>query len=163
MEGPGTMTTHTCTCCGKPTNDPTSARFGLPDALLAMPESLRREIGDTWNDDTLPSPVDGRAYIRALLHIPLIGKHPEMLWCVWVEASEKDVKHAMDVWDTRDYADVSMHGYLANTIPGYGCLGAQVHIGVRDISQLPHIEAARHKVLNRILTEPQPYEAAVPA
>ena len=43
-----------------------------------------------------------------------------------------------------------------------GALGLQAHIGVRDISELPHIEAARHRVLARILTEPQPCEAAVP-
>jgi hypothetical protein len=154
------MSTYTCTCCGKPT-DGLSVRMGYPDALLDYYER-HGDDHDPYSEDTMPSPDPGRAYIRALLHIPLIGKHPEMLYCVWVEASEKDVKHAMDVWDDREYASVSMHGFLANTIPGYGCLGAQVHIGVRDISQLPHIEAARHKVLARILTEPQPYEAAVP-
>ena len=79
-----------------------------------------------------------------------------------IDAAEKDVMHAMKVWNDREYADLSIHGYLANTIPMYGCLGAQVHIGVRDVSQLPHVEAARHRVLARILTEPQPYEAAVP-
>jgi hypothetical protein len=155
------MTTHTCTCCGKPTND-LSVRMGYPDALLDYVRQHGDPGGDPYSADTMPALEDGRAYIRALLHIPLIGKHPEMLYCVWVEASEKDVKHAMDVWDDAEYASVSMHGYLANTIPGYGCLGAQVHIGVRDVSQLPHIESARHKVLARILTEPQPYEAAVP-
>jgi hypothetical protein len=155
------MTDYTCTCCGKPTNG-LSARMGYPDTLV----DYFRQHGDKldpYSADTMPSLTPGRAYIRALLHIPLIGKHPEMLYCVWVEAAEKAVRHAMDVWDDREYADLSMHGYLANAIPGYGCLGAQVHIGVRDISQLPHIEAARHKALARILTEPQPYEVAVPA
>jgi hypothetical protein len=152
----------TCTCCGKPTSE-LSVRAGLPDAMLSLPQHVRDAFGDPYTADTLPAEQDGRAYIRALLRIPLTGKHPEMLYCLWVEASENDVRHAMDVWnDDDEYAKVSMHGYLANRVASYGLLGADLTIAVRDPSQLPYIDSSSDRTLTSILTEPQPYEMAVP-
>jgi hypothetical protein len=155
--------TEICPCCGEAAAIPLQPRAGWPDALLSLPQAVRDMLGDPYTADTLPSPEDGRAWIRALLTIPLIGKHPEMVYCIWIDADEADVLQAMDVWNDDDaYAKVSMHGHLANAIEPWGLLGAEVTIGVRKPSELPHIESSPDRTLARILTEAQPYETALP-
>ena len=150
--------TATCSDCGGPAG--LSGRLGLPDGVdpARIPPGI-----DPYQENFMPL-TRGECYMRALVRIPLVGKHPEMLYCVWLRASDADVRHVADVmWDDEPaYSRLTVRAVLANALPGLGFLGAQVTARVRDVAELPYVEESEDAGLARVLTEPQPYETAVP-
>jgi hypothetical protein len=140
-----------------------SVRAGLPDELLPDRAAICEMFGDPYRQNFLPSADNDHFHIRALLRIPLIGKHPDMLYCIWVKVDGGTASYARAVWnDDSRYRKLTFTGRLANGVAPWGMLGAEVTAAVRDVGQLPHIESSPDRTLTRVLTEPQPYETAVP-
>jgi hypothetical protein len=151
------MTDHSCAVCGGDAG-PLSVRFGVPGALTGHSLDDARAY-----DASMMEHPEGQWYIRALLYIPLTGGH-EMLYCVWVQVAGDVGRKLHETWDDDEtYAGLRFIGTLANPLPGYGLFGAEVVAAVGDPENLPRIESSADPVLGRIMTEPQPYETAVPA
>lgn len=152
------MNDRLCPCCGTPL-DGLSVRAGVPDALIGQPLPPGT---DPYEENVIPL-RPGECYVRALLEIPLCGTQ-SMQYCLWLHADDEVVRHAWETWnDDAAYAELSFTARLANRIEPWGLLGAEVTARVTDVSELPHITASADPVLARVLSEPQPYEVAVPA
>lgn len=154
-----------CSMCARVLDDhDRHLRFTLPQPVL---DAAGGELPpDTWFSHDTPResvmmqvPQLG-AFVRALLPIKMVGGHA-LTYGVWLAISPADLQHLFGVWWTPDYANVTVSGLLANPIPPWGMLGAQVDAIVRDADQTPWCAASPDPMLQRALTEEWPHDVVL--
>jgi hypothetical protein len=146
--------TFTCGTCGQEHSGlPKDYAFGLPDEVFAL-DYLDRYQRSRSNAD-LCTLDEQRFFIRGVLPIPFTDSDEHFLWGLWAEVSR--AQHDLYLAGFND--DLSDNSpfvaRLANDIPGYGCLGIEIHIQFRvgndrpvfSVSdRLDHILAREHHV-----------------
>ncbi|MEU4533845.1 DUF2199 domain-containing protein [Streptosporangium sp. NPDC023825] len=139
----------TCSCCGTQLSgtDQIDVRFGLPDVALEVAETARHPV----NPGLLR--VDGHGcFARCLLPVRLSGGVTLMLG-TWIRISEDDLERAHSLWDEPAYAGLVFSGTLANAIEPWGqdVMGADLTVVVRDVDEIPYVDASSHPLLSRVL------------
>jgi hypothetical protein len=153
MSTPAPVPVSTCSCCGDALTDERriDIRFGLPDAVLGVPESARRTPGP----DALLS-VDGvGAFVRCLLPLRL-GGDTELVLGAWLEVDEETFRHAAEVWyDEAAYPELVVRGRLANKVKPWGAevLGAEMTGRISDPGELPYLVEGHGPTAVRLLGE----------
>lgn len=142
-----------CSCCGAPSPDEKriDARFGLPDAALAVSEEARHEVGVG-----ALLRVDGvGSFIRCLLPVRLTDGI-ELVLGTWLEIGASDLEHAHILWEKPGYEALTLRGTLANAINPWGdaLLGAAATVEVRDPDEIPYVADSAHPMLRKVLAGP---------
>ncbi len=144
-----------CTCgtCGTTlTDDRFDIRFNLPDAVLAIPEA-DRAVRVRQSRMFLQSD-NGDSYIRCLLLVQLTGD-TVLGFGTWLQVAPDDFRRAAAIWETPQYADLTLHGVLANDIlPWDGVLAAApVRVEVRDPDQLPYVTSSDDAAITSVFSD----------
>jgi hypothetical protein len=130
--------TATCGCCGTQITDTDriDVRLRVPDAALALPEESRQEV-----NAGLLRVAGAGSFVRCLLPVRLTGDL-ELVLGTWLRISDTDLKRLKAVWDEPEYADVVLHGTLANAIKPWAdeLLDAPATAVVRDVDQIPYVD-----------------------
>lgn len=127
----------------------------LPDPVLEIPERDQRP--GTWKTDEDPNAAvmmmvpDVGAFVRALLPVQLTGGHM-VTFGVWVGVEPDDLKRAFDAWWSPEYAQLHLHGRLANALPAWEVFGVPVSLAVTDVDATPYCVASTDAELQAILT-----------
>lgn len=153
---------HTCGMCGmKTAAHNRDVRFRLPDPVLESAEQHRVE--DSWLSDPDPNKAtlmqipNISPFLRALLPIKLEGGH-EFRFGVWIAIHPDDLQHAYRVWNTPEYSDLKLTGYLANRIKPWNLFAASVNLAVLDPEQTPYCVSSANEELNDVLTKEWPHD-----
>ena len=141
-----------CSCCGAPTPDDKriDVRFTLPDAVLGGAETARRHPGGL----RALLQADGQgSYVRCLLPLRL-SDDIEFTVGTWMRITDADLAHAVEVWETPAYGELTLRGDLANMIRPWGddLLHGPVTATVRDPSEIPYVTVSDSPTVSRILT-----------
>ena len=64
-----------------------------------------------------------------------------------------DLKRAYDVWWGPDYPNLSISGRLANSLPGWGLVGAPVELEVVDPGATPYCVRSSDAELFKVLAD----------
>jgi hypothetical protein len=128
-----------CPCCGKRHTGLPAVAYGEPAASIdeaGNPRPLRR-MGDDF------CIADGQYYfVRAVLHVPILGEAQPMEWGVWSSLSETNFKRYWDSFDDNDQAKLGpMFSYLGNSIYGYpGSLDLRSQLHTQNDRKRPFVE-----------------------
>lgn len=111
--------------------------FELPDLVWEMPEEERRErLGGLSRVFVL----DGsRGFVRTMLPVGL--DHGSVTFGIWLEIPAAEAEHAMAVWEGPGYADLRLHGTVANYLAPWGddLLGAAASARPESGNALPYV------------------------
>jgi hypothetical protein len=135
-------------------------RFRLPDSVLALPDRERSE--GTWLSDgdanaaVMTQVPNLGAFVRVLLPVRLTGGH-KVTFGTWIGVHPDDLQRAFGVWWEPEYTSLRLQGHLANTLPGWGLLGAAVEAQVLDPDATPFIVRSGDPELTRVLTTEWPH------
>jgi len=104
------------------------------------------------------------AFVRVLLPITLTGGF-SMTIGTWLGIDPAQLGHVWESWNTNEYMDLTLDGYLANAIEPWGTslLGAPASARVRDSDQLPYLTSSRDPELDRVLSAEWPHEPVLRA
>jgi hypothetical protein len=91
-------------------------------------------------------------FLRALLPVHLSGGEA-VTFGVWVGIHPDDLKRAYDVWWGPDYPNLSISGRLANSLPGWGLVGAPVELEVVDPGATPYCVRSSDAELSKVLAD----------
>jgi hypothetical protein len=152
------MTSSVCPTCGRPrVEHDVHVRLLLPDAVVAVAEEERADR--TWGDATSPLlQVQGiGAFVRVLLPIQL-ADHALLTVATWLAIDPARLAEVWAAWNTPDYGDLALDGYLGNAIAPWGdsVLGAPAAATVRDPTNLPTICSSSHAALADVLAQVWP-------
>lgn len=93
------------------------------------------------------------SFVRCLLPIRLTGGG-KVTYSAWVSVSAEQFAHAREVWQTADYAHLTLTGEMANAIkPWPEMYGEPVTAEVRDVDDLPYLAGREGTLLWRVLNE----------
>jgi hypothetical protein len=152
----------TCPTCGHPLDDHNRhVRFLLPTPVLELPE--QESTAGAWmshddaNSSVMMQVPDVGPFCRCLLPVQLDGGY-SVHFGVWIGIHPDDLQRAFAKWWSSDYSTLEMDGYLANSLPGWGCLGAPVHALVKDPESTPYIVASSDDVLAEVLQQDWPHD-----
>src|SRR5205823_19536 len=130
-----------CATCGRPLDShDRHVRFRLPDSLL---DATNEQFEGAWQSDRDPNravmmQVPGHgAFVRALLPIHLTGGHT-LTFGLWISINPDDLQHAYRTWWSPEYAQLELHGWLANAIQPWGMLATPVSTVVRNQDETPY-------------------------
>ncbi|MEV4349680.1 DUF2199 domain-containing protein [Actinoplanes sp. NPDC049596] len=139
-----------CSCCGGPLDSvDLDIRSALPDAMLALPAEQRAAA---WGNSDMQRLADVGGFVRCLMPVRLTGGG-SVTYSVWLKVDDDQLRHANAVWTTPAYAELSLHGTVANAVkPWPGLLGEAARAEVRDDGTLPYLVAVGG-LLSRVLTE----------
>jgi len=140
-----------CPSCSWPLEHHTQdLRLLYPDEIAGWSASDLSERVDT--NDTFMRVNNDRYFIRSILPVHLTGGHL-IAFAVWVQVTVDDLTAAAPNWDTPDYADLRLTGYLANTLAPFPNLqaGASVETEVKHLDELPYISVSTNPLLKQIL------------
>jgi hypothetical protein len=105
----------------------------------------------TWGNEHLRRADGIGAFVRCLMPVRLTGGST-IEYSVWLEVEPAALRHAHEVWDQPQYADLRLEGAVANDIkPWTQLLGAPGRAEVRDTGSIPHLVADEGTLLHRIL------------
>lgn len=96
-------------------------------------------------------------FCRCLLPVQLDGAYV-VHFGVWIAIHPDDLQRAFAVWRTAEYAALELNGYLANSLPGWGCLGAPVRAIVTDPDHTPYIVGSTDETLTQVLEREWPHD-----
>lgn len=140
-----------CPSCSWPLEQHTrDLRLLRPDEIADWSD---HDLSDRVDTNDIFMRVDGdRYYIRSILPVHLSGGHL-IAFAVWVQVTVDDLTVAAPTWDTPDYADLRLSGYLANTLPPFPDLeiGAPVETEVKHLDELPYVSGSSNPLLTQIL------------
>jgi hypothetical protein len=152
---------HECARCGRQTSDhDRDVRFRLPDPVLDGPE--QHHIEGSWLSDqgpnvaTLMQIPDISPFVRALLPVRLEEGH-ELRFGVWIVIHPNDIQRACAVWNSPEYTELKLTGYLANRLEPWGLLAAPVNLAVLNQDHTPYCVSSPDEVLNYVLTKEWPH------
>ncbi|WP_143230803.1 DUF2199 domain-containing protein [Actinosynnema sp. ALI-1.44] len=145
-------TPERCNCCGQTitTSGQIDFRLYRPEVAIDMP----RDAVHAVNPGLLR--VDGvGAFARCLLPIALT-EGVTMVFGAWMKISDADLERAASVWHEDAYKDLVLQGTFANVIKPWGeeILDAPLTAVVRNVDEIPYVDASDHPLLHRMLTEP---------
>ena len=76
----------------------------------------------------------------------------------WLEIADEDFRHAWQIWNAPEYADLAIEGYVANEIEPWNPFPhAMVRAVVRDVEQVPYLATSDDPLFARILGETLPH------
>lgn len=156
----------TCEQCGQALGEhDREVRFRLPDVVAELPED-ERAARTRPSDDPLEAVMmvvdDVDAFVRCLVAIRLSGGH-ELGFGVWVSTTLDALRHAARCWHEPEYADLTIDGKLANTLPVWGLLDAPVRATVVDPHEVPHITSSDDAEMATVLAGEWAHELVLPA
>ena len=153
---------HTCGICGRTTSaHDRDVRFRLPDPVLNSPDQHMAE--DSWLSDPDPNIATLMQipyispFVRALLPVRLEGGH-ELRFGVWIAIHPDDLQHACRVWNSPEYSDLKLTGYLANKIQPWGIYKVPVKLAVLNPDHTPYCVSSSDQELNDVLTKEWPHD-----
>ncbi|RSM52417.1 hypothetical protein DMB66_40235 [Actinoplanes sp. ATCC 53533] len=138
-----------CPCCGG-TLSPVdfAVRSTWPDPMLALSPEDRDA---TWGNEHLRAAADLGAFVRCLMPVRLTGGGT-LEYSVWLRVPAAMVRHASEIWETPEYADLRLEGTVANAIqPWTDMLGAPARAEVRDPESIPYLVADEGTLMHRVL------------
>lgn len=140
-----------CSCCGAPLDAvDLDIRSELPDAIRALPAEERAKAWGNSDFQRIPG-VGG--FLRCLMPVRLTGGG-SVTYSVWLKLDDDQLRHANAVWREPAYADLKLHGEVANVIqPWPALLGEPARAEVRDQGTLPYLVAEEGTLLARVLGE----------
>jgi hypothetical protein len=118
--------------------------------------------GPTANDSVMMQVNGVGAFVRALLPVRLSGGY-SVTFGVWVAVDPSELQRVFEVWWKPEYAQMHLHGFLANELMPWGLLRAPVALGVRDPNQTPYCLSSDDPGLNALLTEEWGHEEVLDA
>ena len=153
---------HLCGMCGRTTSaHDRDVRFRLPDPVLNSPDQHRAE--DSWLSDPDPNLATLMQipyispFVRALLPVRLEGGH-ELRFGVWIAIHPDDLQQACRVWNSPEYSDLKLTGYLANKIQPWGIYKVPVSLAVLNPDHTPYCVSSSDQELNDVLTKVWPHD-----
>jgi hypothetical protein len=129
----------------------------LPDPVLVVPEEERRTR--TWGSEQALMQVQGTgAFVRVMLPIQLTDGYTLTVG-TWLAIDPAKLNEVWEIWDTNRYKDLSLDGYLANSIAPWGqaLLGAPATARVRNPAENPYVDSSPDPTLQRVLSEQWPH------
>jgi hypothetical protein len=96
-------------------------------------------------------------FCRCLLPVRLDGGYT-LHFGVWIAIHPNELQRAFAIWWTPEYDRLELHGYLANSLPGWDGLGSPVHAVVRNPDQTPYITGSHDDHLTAVLSHEWPHE-----
>ena len=96
-------------------------------------------------------------FVRALLPVRLEGGH-ELRFGVWIAIHPDDLQQACRVWNSPEYSDLKLTGYLANKIQPWGIYKVPVSLAVLNPDQTPYCVSSSDQELNDVLTKVWPHD-----
>ncbi|MDP9694409.1 UNVERIFIED_ORG: hypothetical protein J2X79_001968 [Arthrobacter globiformis] len=87
----------------------------------------------------------------------------EVRFGVWIAIHPDDLQHACRVWNTPEYIDLKLSGYLANKIQPWGLLAVPVKLAVVDPNRTPYCVSSPDEDLNDVLTKDWSHDSRVVA
>lgn len=157
------MKAATCPCCGRSVDELNRhLRFALPEPVLSIPEAER--AARTWADSDFMVVKDLGSFVRIRVPIHLTGGYT-VTYGAWLSVHPDDLRRAWEVWDTPDYAHLTLSGFLANMLPGWEeeTLAKPLEAIVQDADQTPVASASPDAFLRRVLQETWPHDAVLSA
>jgi hypothetical protein len=128
-----------------------------------VPEAER---GQTWGGEEGPFlQVDNiGAFVRVLLPIKLTGGY-SLTVGTWLAINPSELGHLWEVWNTNQYADLVLDGYLGNAIEPWGSsvLRAPVSAVVRNVDEIPWLESSTNPDLEQVLSAEWPHDPILSA
>ncbi|HVT20049.1 MAG TPA: DUF2199 domain-containing protein [Mycobacteriales bacterium] len=152
-----TSETGTCPTCDRPLDrHDRNIRFRLPDPVQ---ETIEQEKApgawmshvDAQTSVMMQIPGVG-PFLRALIPVALTGGHT-VTFGVWLLVDPDDLQLAARIWQTPQYTDFAVEGWLANSLPGWGLLGKPVKAAVRKREHTPYCVDSSDPVLAAVLTQ----------
>lgn len=95
------------------------------------------------------------AFVRALLPVRLRGGD-FVTFGLWLAIDPRDdalTKLAEVWWNDDKYRDLTVEGWLANTVEPWGMLAAPVTATVRDVQQTPYCTDSSDETLTRVIAD----------
>jgi hypothetical protein len=140
-----------CSCCGAPLDGvDLDIRSALPDAFLALSAEQR---ASAWGNSDFQRLEGIGGFLRCLMPVRLSGGG-SVTYSVWLRLDDEQLRHALAVWSTPEYAALELHGEVANAIkPWPGLLGEAAGAVIRDAGTLPYLVADENSLLSRVLTD----------
>ena len=138
-----------CPCCGGALSPVDFAvRSTWPDPLLALSPAERDA---TWGNEHLRVADGLGAFVRCLMPVRLTGGGT-LEYSVWLRVPEQAVRHASEIWEAPEYADLRLTGTVANAVqPWTDMLGAPARAEVRDSESIPYLVADEGTLMHRVL------------
>jgi hypothetical protein len=125
-------------------------RSALPDAIRDLPPERRAKA---WGNSDLQRLPEVGGFVRCLMPVGLTGGG-SVTYSVWLRVDDDQLRHANKVWTTGEYADLTLHGTVANAIqPWPALLGEPARAEVREADTLPYLIAPGEGLLSRVLGE----------
>lgn len=113
------MKQFTCSQCGKVHDDWPALTFDAPAAYFALPENLKKGIGELTSDFCIiRHPEQTDRFIRASLSIKLNDHCESLEYGLWVSLSEKSFQDYADNYGNPEQ-QAGYFGWIANLIPEY--------------------------------------------
>lgn len=156
----------TCGFCGRALDGhDLHFRFRFPDRLAELldggldPSEI---TGDADSDDVVRLGED--CFVRVLLRVRLEDE-AQVTFGTWLEVELEALRSVAEIWSTPDYANVVLHGRLANAIPPWGdeVRGAVVMAMVLSVDSPPYVTASDDASLSRVLDDEWPAEVVLAA
>jgi hypothetical protein len=151
-----------CATCGRPVDAHNRhVRFQLPDPVLDVPDRERTEgtwlsHGDANTSVMMMVPTVG-TFVRAVLPIRLTEGYT-VTFGVWIGVHPDELQRAFAVWWEPEYIDLRLIGLLANALPGWDLLAAEVDTAVLDIEHTPYVVRSSDPALADVLTREWPHD-----
>ncbi len=150
------MTQAHCATCGRLLDEHNRhVRFIAPEPVLTVPSEDRQDL--TWGNDVLMQYQGVGAFVRILVPIKLTGGYT-MTYGAWLGVHPDDLRRAWEVWRTPEYAELRLHGLLANILPSWGSAsyGKPVETAVLDVDHVPYAVNSPDEFMRRVLQDQWP-------
>lgn len=161
MHSPDEMTPVCGTCGRLPDAHNRHVRFRLPDPVLAAPDQERTE--GTWlshadaNQSVMMMVPTVGTFVRSLLPVRLTGGYT-VTFGVWIGVHPDDMQRAFAIWWEPDYVNLRFEGRLANALPGWGLLAAELEVAVLNAEETPYVVNSSEPTLARVLGDEWPHD-----
>jgi hypothetical protein len=116
--------------------------------MLALSPAEREA---TWGNEHLRAVEGIGAFVRCLMPVRLTGGGA-VEYSVWLRVTVEALRHAGEIWEAPEYADLRLEGTVANAIqPWDDLLGAPARAEVRDPESIPWLVADEGTLMHRVL------------
>ena len=132
--------TWTCSCCGRQFDDlPLDWSANAPLPYEEIPETERASRTELTGSFCV---VDGQAYIRGLVEIPIVGHADVLRFGIWASLSSASMATLRQVWDSPDRDRAGFFfGWLSSRLPLYpDTVGLKTHVHLRAPPVAPYVE-----------------------
>ena len=116
--------------------------------MLALSPAEREA---TWGNEHLRAAGGIGAFVRCLMPVHLTGGST-LEYSVWLRVPAEMLRHAGEIWEAPQYADLRLEGTVANAVqPWPDMLGAPARAEVRDPESIPYLVADEGTLMHRVL------------